>query len=47
VQKQHEQVPVVIMTYSARESDMKKSLKKIDAMKAVKEKTVVYRVVDL
>jgi homoserine dehydrogenase len=46
VQKQHEQVPVVIMTYSARESDMKKSLKKIDAMKAVKEKTVVYRVVD-
>ena len=46
VQKQHEQVPVVIMTYSAREFDMKKSLKKIDAMKAVKEKTVVYRVVD-
>jgi homoserine dehydrogenase len=46
VQNQHEQVPVVIMTYAAREADMKKSLKKIDSMKAVKEKTVVYRVVD-
>jgi homoserine dehydrogenase len=46
VQKQHFQVPVVIMTYAAKESDMNKSLKKINAMKAVKEKTVVYRVVD-
>jgi len=40
-------VPVVIMTYEAKESDFMKAIKKIDNMKKiVKEKTVFYRVVD-
>jgi homoserine dehydrogenase len=40
-------VPVVIMTYEARESDFIKAIKKIDSMKKiVKEKTVFYRVVN-
>jgi homoserine dehydrogenase len=40
-------VPVVIMTYEAKESDFMKAIKKIDSMKKiVKEKTVFYRVVD-
>ncbi len=41
----HEKVPVVIMTYEAKEANMRKALKKIDALPVVKEKTVVYRVV--
>ena len=40
-------VPVVIMTYEAKESDFMKAIKKIDSMKKiVKEKTVYYRVVN-
>jgi len=46
VQDTHSKVPVVIMTYGAKEADLKKALKKIDAMNYVKQKTVVYRVVD-
>ena len=46
VQDTHSKVPVVIMTYGAKEADLKKALKKIDAMEYVKQKTVVYRVVD-
>ncbi len=46
IQSQHAKVPVVIMTYAAKEAGLKKALKKIDAMKVVKEKTVMYRVVD-
>jgi homoserine dehydrogenase len=46
VQDQHARVPVVIMTYAAPEAGLKKALKKIDAMKFTKEKTVMYRVVD-
>lgn len=41
----HEKVPVIIMTYEAKEANMRKALKKIDALPVVKEKTVVYRVV--
>ncbi|HDQ26465.1 MAG TPA: homoserine dehydrogenase [bacterium] len=41
----HEKVPVVIMTYEAREADMKRALKKIDSLEVVKQKTVFYRVV--
>jgi homoserine dehydrogenase len=46
IQDQHAKVPVVIMTYAAKEADLEKALKKIDAMEEVKEKTVMYRVVD-
>jgi homoserine dehydrogenase len=46
VQDTHSKVPVVIMTYGAKEADIKKSLKTIDDMEYVKQKTVVYRVID-
>jgi len=40
-------VPVVIMTYEAKEADFMKAVKKIDGMKKIiKEKTVFYRVID-
>jgi homoserine dehydrogenase len=40
-------VPVVIMTYEAKEADFMKAIKVIDKMKnIVKEKTVFYRVVE-
>ncbi len=42
----HKEVPVVIMTYEAREADLKHALDKIDAMDVVKCKTVYYRVVE-
>jgi len=44
-QDEHAKVPVVIMTYEAKEKDMMKALALIDKMKFVKEKTVYYRVI--
>ncbi len=40
----HKSVPVIILTYAAREMDLRKALKVIDAQKEVSEKTVVIRV---
>ncbi|MGH7197701.1 MAG: homoserine dehydrogenase [Candidatus Omnitrophota bacterium] len=37
-------VPVVILTYEAREANLRRALKKIDAQKDIREKTVVLRV---
>jgi homoserine dehydrogenase len=45
-QNQHEKVPVVIMTYEAKESDIQEAIKTIDGMNIVKEKTVLYRVIE-
>lgn len=41
-----EKVPVVITTYEAKESGLKKALAAIDRMKIIKAKTVVYRIVE-
>ncbi len=37
-------VPVIILTYEAKESDLKKALKTIDSSRDVSEKTIVLRV---
>ena len=42
----HEKVPVVIMCYESKEADVKKAIEKIDGLGIVKEKTVVYRVIE-
>ncbi len=42
----HKEVPVVIMSYEAKEANVMKALKKIDALSEVKQKTVYYRVVE-
>ncbi|PKL92743.1 MAG: homoserine dehydrogenase [Candidatus Goldiibacteriota bacterium HGW-Goldbacteria-1] len=45
-QNQHSKVPVVFMTYAAKEADVIKALKAIDKLAIVKEKTVMYRVIE-
>jgi len=42
----HESVPVVIMCYESKESDVTAALEEIDRLDIVKEKTVFYRVMD-
>jgi homoserine dehydrogenase len=42
----NEKVPVVFMTYEAKEENFKKAIKEIDNLSIIKEKTVFYRVMD-